>query len=196
MTTLSAHPFRGGIPFPVDRPEASALLTALSRDVIDPNRIDLLARQAYGGLPALNLLWPPARLWQQALADLSLADRLLDLCEILVAQQGLVAVGRAAQVLLDARPTLERLMVGERLVVDREAYRGHIARLARDGALLKVLLVRGSPRSRATSGAGNARASASRARNARASSVAGSSPCHSRRVTSSNGTAPARSPIS
>ena len=146
MTTLSAHPFRGGIPFPVDRPEASALLTALSRDVIDPNRIDLLARQAYGGLPALNLLWPPARLWQQALADLSLADRLLDLCEILVAQQGLVAVGRAAQVLLDARPTLERLMVGERLVVDREAYRGHIARLARDGALLKVLLVRGSPR--------------------------------------------------
>ncbi|MDT0353907.1 hypothetical protein [Pseudonocardia charpentierae] len=122
MTALQIHPFRGGIPFPVDRPEAAALRAALERDVTDPHRIDLLARQAYGNLPALNMFWTPAQLWGQALGDLSRADKLIEFCEILVAQQGLVAVARAARAMLDARSTVERRMAGERLVVDREAF--------------------------------------------------------------------------
>ena len=55
---------------------------------------------------------------------------------------------------------------------------------------------RGRPRRRATSGGGSSRAAARRARNARAASGAGSSPNHRSWVTSSKGTAPARSPIS
>ena len=54
----------------------------------------------------------------------------------------------------------------------------------------------GCVRSSASTGAGSARAARSRARNSPACAADGSSPNHSSQTTSSNGTTPARSPIS
>jgi len=147
LTDRRTHPFQGGIPYPWDRPEAKALHEALSQAVREPGRIDMMARAAAPAVPALNLGWSPGRLWQQALEDICLGDRLLVLCENLAAEQGLVAVARAARVVLDARPAVERrLGVDERLVVDRETFGTHLAELSLDGAMVKVLLVRGQPR--------------------------------------------------
>jgi hypothetical protein len=143
----SPHPFQGGMPYPWDRPEARALYDALSRDLTVPGQIDMLAKSFAPAAPALNLNQPPAELWRLALTSISLADGLLALCERLAGEANLVEVPRAARAVLDARPAVERrLGRDERLVVDRDELRTHLWELPLEGSMVKVLLVRGDPR--------------------------------------------------
>ena len=69
----------------------------------------------------------------------------LELCDTLVAW--VWSRWPRAQAMLDARPAVERRMAGERLVVDREALpQAPRSSSPSDGAPIKVLLVRGGPR--------------------------------------------------
>ena len=141
------HPFQGGIPYPWDRPEAKALHEVLARDITTPGQITLLMQSHARNAPALNINLPPAELWRQALNNVSLADGLLDLCRELADTPNLVAVSRAARTMLEARPAVERRIGGDqRLVVDREDLRSYLAELGTEGSMVKVLLVRGGPR--------------------------------------------------
>jgi hypothetical protein len=145
---VGLHPFAGGLPYPWERPEAIALYDALSRDVTTNNEIVMLVQAAAPGAPALNLGQPPGAIWREALVTVSLAGGLLDLCRRLADDGGRVALARAAQAMLDAKPAVRRRMgEGGRLVVDRDQLRGYVEELALEGSLVKVLLVRGDPRS-------------------------------------------------
>jgi hypothetical protein len=145
--TSTVHPFGGGSRYPWDRAEARALHDELAGSITNANQIDILVKKAAPQIPALNLGWPPAQLWSQALEDTALADRLLALCRTLVDDSGKVAVARAAQAVLDARPAVERRVGSDgRLVLGREELRTVLDQLAADGAPVKVVLVRGQPK--------------------------------------------------
>lgn len=149
MTDVAGmHPFAGGLPYPWDRPEAVTLYNVLSRDVTVVNEIVMLVQTAAPGAAALNENQPPAGLWRDALGAVSLAGGLLVLCEQLAANRGRVAVEQAAKAVLDAKPAVRRRVdSGGKLVVDRDELRGHLEELALDESLVKVVLVRGEPRS-------------------------------------------------
>jgi hypothetical protein len=145
---VGLHPFAGGLPYPWDRPEAMALYHVLRQNVVAPNEIVMLVQTAAPDAPALNLNQPPDGVWRDALGAVSLAGGLLALCEQLAANRGRVAVVQAARAVLDAKPAVRRRMdSGGHLVVDRDELRGHLEELALDGSLVKVVLVRGEPRS-------------------------------------------------
>jgi hypothetical protein len=145
--TVGLHPFAGGMPYPWERPEAMALYDALSDAVRTTNEIDMLVRAAAPGAPPLNLGQPPGAIWRDALAEIALAGGLLDLCRRL-AGDGRVAVAQAAQAMVDAKSAVRRrLGGGGQLVVDREELRGYVEELTLEESLVKVLLVRGEPRS-------------------------------------------------
>jgi hypothetical protein len=145
---VGLHPFAGDLPYPWDRPEAMALYDVLRRDVTVANEIVMLVQAAAPGASALNQAQAPDGLWRDALTTVALNGGLLALCERLAQDPGRVAVRRAAQAVLDARPAVRRRMDrGGQLVVDRDGLRGYLEELALDSSLVKVLLVRGEPRS-------------------------------------------------
>lgn len=147
------HPFDGPISYPWERSETSALFDVLVRDVAEKPRIDMLFKAAAPGLAPLDLDRPSVEIWKDALEFVATAGSLLRLCRDLAALPGLPRVTAAARTVLDARPAVERRIAGNgRLILDRSPLRGLLAQLAAEDGPMKVVLVRGDPKTGKTWG--------------------------------------------
>lgn len=142
-----SHPFAGGISYPWARPETSRLYKVLTWDVPNGTRIDLLFKRAVPELPPLNLQQAPGALWKEALEQIAAAGALLTLCRVLLEEPGLPRVREAAQAVLDAKSAVEkRISRDGRLTVNRAMLRRQLTHLSLQEGAVKVLLVRGGPK--------------------------------------------------
>jgi hypothetical protein len=143
-----ANPFAGAIAYPWHLPEAQLLWEVLVRDIGEKARIDMLFKQAAPGLQPVNLDQAPGAVWKEVLEKIARAGALLALSDDLLRLPGLPEVTRAAQAVQAARPAAERRISRDgRVTIDRGNLRRQLVRLAVDDEPVKVLVVRGDPKS-------------------------------------------------
>ena len=141
------HPFEGGMRYPWSRPEADQLHKLLASDVTSVARIDLLFKRTVPELPTLNLQQAPGALWKDALEQIATAGALLRLCTILRDEPGLPRVQEAAEAMLAVQPEVEkRISHDGRITVNRAVLRQRLGHLTLQDGAVKVLLVRGAPK--------------------------------------------------
>lgn len=142
-----SHPFAGGINYPWARPETAHLYKVLIWDVANAAKIDLLFKKAAPELPPLNTQQASRALWKEALEQIATAGALLTLCRLLLEEPGLPRVWEAAQAVLDAKSAVEkRISIDGRLTVNRATLRRQLTHLCLQDGAVKVLLVRGGPK--------------------------------------------------
>jgi hypothetical protein len=142
------HPIFDVPSYPWARPEAIAAHKSLYKAVPQSNRIELLYRECGVGVELLPLALgkAPNDIWQEALESLTVARRLKNLCEIILALADLAAVHPALQAILDAQDVLEQsLLTGDLLFMDRARLRSELGKLSDTNPAVHMLLVRGAP---------------------------------------------------
>jgi hypothetical protein len=150
-----AHPIFDRTTYPFDRPEAKALYETLIDVVPQPKEIVEVFVSAGGESGSLLTPQAPRDLWRDALNGLAAANGIRKLCmEVLpgihrLKQQTLLTNAIAAVVA--AVPMAERRVIDGVPVLDRQPLRDMVASLESDLAL-RVLLVRGGPKTGKTHG--------------------------------------------
>lgn len=76
------HPFFDVSRFPWHRPDATRLHRVLVDAIPHPQAIDALYKRSGRDLPALSLNQPPAAIWKEALENLTTANALRGLLDI------------------------------------------------------------------------------------------------------------------
>lgn len=146
-----AHPFFDSLLYPWARPEAVRLHAMLMAVYRDPVRIDQVYQQCKVGLPPLALAAAPDIIWKQALENLASYNGLRKLCDLVGADPGLARnslVQAALRDVVNAQPARDTVIISDDVIVlDRAALRHQIELLESDTHPVKVVLVRGGPRS-------------------------------------------------
>ena len=141
------HPFTNAVAYPWACQEAHQLYEVLVRDVTDFARIDVLVKRAAPGLAPLNRAEAPAVVWKNALEQIAAAGTLHALCQILHDEPEIPGVSQAAKAVLDMRPAVaKRISHDGRITADRVRLRLLIELLSQEDGSVKVLVVRGGPK--------------------------------------------------
>ncbi len=146
-----SHPFFDSSSYPWHLPEASRLHTLLFQIIATPQRIDLLYRSAAPNLLPIATAAAPHVVWKEALDELARNRALRGLCDALLQTnegQNNADFRAAIQAVIDARDAPATGIVDDLFVLDRVSLRDQkLALLESDTSAVKVLLVRGGPRS-------------------------------------------------
>lgn len=146
-----AHPFFDATTYPWHLPEATRLHVMLYTTYNVPARIETLYKQCQAGLLPLALGAAPDVIWREALTNLTSAGALRRLCEIVQGEphlQNNVQIQSVIREVLNAQPSIDRLIISNDVIVlDRRTLRQQLSLLESDANSVKVVLVRGDPRS-------------------------------------------------
>jgi hypothetical protein len=144
-----AHPFFDATSYPLHRLEAIALLNALTTAISNVNQISVTYEQCAAGLPPLSLNQAPNLVWVEALKNLSARGLLQKLLDIVGPQfQNSAVMQEKIRDVVNAQGAKEiKITPGNVLVLDRADLRDRLEEMVPDTNPIKVLLVRGGPRS-------------------------------------------------
>ena len=141
------HPFFESDRFPFHRPEACQLLDCLVSTCPQVERIVLYYNQSHGSLPVLTThQMPPDLVWTQALQELANARALSSFCQVMQRSFNQGILVEIIEQIVTAQADPPHIAVPDPvdiLVLDRQALRLHLARLALPTSLLKVILITG-----------------------------------------------------
>lgn len=142
-----AHPFFGAFKFPFHRAEGAALLNALADAIAAPSQINWMYEKCGAGLTPLFLGQAHDLVWVEALRNLAAAGalrKLLDQIEVRFPDSP--TWQKVVRDIANAQPAVDAKIVSDDvLVLDRSTLRQQITLLETDKNI-KVLLVRGNPR--------------------------------------------------
>jgi hypothetical protein len=144
-----AHPFFDALQFPWNRAEAGPFLDALVAVIPDQKQI----RVAYQAsslrkLPSLNVNQTPEAVWTDALENLVIKGALKMFAQQILPRSPIDDFRNAIQAVINAVPAIERrIFPNNLLVLDRQDLRKMIESLEPPESPIRVLLVRGSPKS-------------------------------------------------
>lgn len=147
------HPFFDAISYPWSRADARAWHTALYENIKTPARIDVLYQASGPGLaPLPTPPAPPDVIWKAGLEQLSAARKLESLCTSLLKDASLNSVHKAVQAVLGAESSSEQLILEtdglpDLAFVNRKNLRIELDKLASSSPTVRVLLIRGDPKS-------------------------------------------------
>lgn len=142
-----AHPYFGVLRFPKDRPEARRLHRALVDLVTNPNEIEDIYEDC-GDLRPLMLLQPPDLIWNDVLQNLTGGSALKKFFEVILGLFNNVILRDIITEIENAvAVSQERIISDDILILDRVVLRQHLELLEAEMNPVKVLLVRGGPKS-------------------------------------------------
>lgn len=150
-----AHPFLDAVAYPWHRPEARELQTVLTLAFTTSADIDVLYQGSSPAVLPLNHNQAPNLVWKEALDNLARVDGgLKTLCETVLARPQLNArLRKAVEDVVNAVPAVEVQFVPDSvLVLDRGELRTSLTNLGSETSAVKVLLVRGGPKTGKTQG--------------------------------------------
>ena len=150
-----AHPILDRSSYAWDRQEAKELFDVLVASIPSQSEIGQLYAQAGGAPGMLDTGQAAQSVWTDALDLLAQQEKLRRLCEEVLPGiqrfQNAPLFQAALKAVIDAVPIADRKIIAGVPVVDRQPLRGLVDRLKSDAAL-RVLLVRGDPKTGKTHG--------------------------------------------
>jgi hypothetical protein len=123
------------------------LHTVLTLAIKTPNEIDLLYEKSSAAAPPLALNQPPKLIWKEALDNLAVAGALRELCDLLLEELKNKDARKAIEDVLNAVPAVDLQFVPDSVaVLDRVELRSSLTNLESEASSVRVLLVRGGPK--------------------------------------------------
>lgn len=148
-----AHPFFDAPGYPWHRPEAVTLQSRLTLAFPSPAAINNIYLTCGDDLPPLFLGQAPNLVWHEALQNLTTFGALRKLLDLIQVQVRGEAMQQAVLEIINAQGADEIKIISEAvMVLDRSDLRDRLKELAPDTSPVKVLLVRGGPRTGKTWG--------------------------------------------
>jgi hypothetical protein len=143
-----AHPFFDIVAYPWHRTDARELHAVLTMAITVPASIDLLYKGSSAEVLPLNQNQAPNLIWKEALENLAVAGALQALCNLVLAQAGRnKSLRKALEDVINAVPAVEVQFVPDSVsVLDRVELRNSLTNLESDASPVRVLLVRGGPK--------------------------------------------------
>lgn len=143
-----ANPFFKAVKYPLDRTEGENFRRLLIKAITRPADIEDVYQRCSGELDPLNLGQPPRLIWRDALDNLSLAGLLEKLCKIIEVGAYNPQLKNAVKAIRQVESASEARIISDDVVVlDRIGLREQLEQIENEMSPLKVVIVRGDPKS-------------------------------------------------